>query len=295
VRQNGKIINEKEKLAAVTSMSPAQLQAELDALHEKKQKQTIMIVSEGTVFLLLLLFGIYKIKQAHDKENQLNDQQNNFFLSITHELKTPIAATKLQLQTLQKQKLDEETRQELIGSALLETDRLNMLIDNVLLTSRLDTGEFIFNKEKHEVGELIRSIVSRYYLKELSKGEITMDVTGNIFAEVDVQAFPSVITNLVDNALKYSTTPRKITIALKKEDKIARIVVSDEGCGIPDKAKSRIFTKFYRGGNEETRRTKGTGLGLYIVNYILKKHGAIIRVSDNTPCGSTFEVRMNAV
>ncbi|MGZ4044409.1 MAG: two-component sensor histidine kinase, partial [Bacteroidia bacterium] len=79
----------------------------MNALHQKKKTQVMMIVGEGTVFLLLLLFGVYKVKQAHNKEFELTNQQKNFFLSITHELKTPIAATKLQLQTLQKYKLDE--------------------------------------------------------------------------------------------------------------------------------------------------------------------------------------------
>src|SRR4051812_22276227 len=94
VTQNGKIINEKQKLIEITSTNRDQLKADIAFLHHKKKMQTIMIVSEGTVFLLLLLFGIYKIKQAQDKEIALNNQQRNFFLSITHELKTPIAATK---------------------------------------------------------------------------------------------------------------------------------------------------------------------------------------------------------
>ncbi len=136
VKQNDKIISEKQKLIELSTPDESRLKAEIADLHQKKKMQTVMIVSEGTVFLLLLLFGVYKVKQAHDKENYLNTQQKNFFLSITHELKTPIAATKLQLQTLQKQTLDPAIQQELISNALLETERLNNLIDNVLFASR---------------------------------------------------------------------------------------------------------------------------------------------------------------
>jgi K+-sensing histidine kinase KdpD len=295
VKQNGIIINEKQKLVEITSTNADQLKNDIAILHEKKKMQTIMIVSEGTVFLLLLLFGIYKIKQAHDKENLLNDQQSNFFLSITHELKTPITATKLQLQTLQKQNLDQEKRDELIVSALRETERLNMLIDNVLIASRLNTGEFIFNKEKTAVHKFVRSILERYYKKEITAGYIFLNEESNVSALIDPQAFPSVITNLVDNALKYSFNEKRINVEIRRENNKALISVSDLGCGIPDKEKSKVFKKFYRAGNEETRRSKGTGLGLYIVEFITRRHGGRISVRDNKPVGSVFEVELDAV
>jgi signal transduction histidine kinase len=291
VRQNGSIINEKQKLIELSSTNETRLKQDLAQLHHKKKMQTVMIVSEGTVFLLLLLFGIYKIKQAHDKETQLNNQQKNFFLSITHELKTPIAATKLQLQTLQKQKLDAATQQELIQNALLETERLNTLIDNVLLASRLETGEFIYRKEKQNLSELILSVLHRYYKHELNNGKLTAKINSNIYHQIDINAFPSVITNLTDNALKYSTGQKDIVIELEKQKNVIFLRVSDKGCGISEEDKQRIFTKFYRAGNEETRTSKGTGLGLYIVNYIVKKHHGTINVKDNTPKGSIFEIQ----
>src|SRR5690606_29134469 len=119
-------------------------------------------VGEGTVFLLLLLFGIYKIKQAQDKELALTSQQNNFFLSVTHELKTPVAATKLQLQTLQKRTLDAPTQEQLIKNALLETERLNVFDDNELLASRHGSGEMNLNKEKVNIVLQSREILTRY-------------------------------------------------------------------------------------------------------------------------------------
>jgi len=291
VKQNDKIISEKQKLIELTSTDADQLKVDIAVLHHRKKMQTIMIVSEGTVFLLLLLFGIYKIKQAYDKETFLNNQQKNFFLSITHELKTPIAATKLQLQTLQKQKLAENIQQELIKNALLETERLNMLIDNVLLASRLETGEFITKRKKQDLGEFIEALLKRYYKNELAAGELTYNVTPGIHEEIDLNAFPSVITNLVDNALKYSGETKQIQVELENNKGTTILKVSDQGCGISEVDKTKIFSKFYRAGNEETRTSKGTGLGLYIVNYILNKHKASIRVKDNQPRGSIFEIQ----
>lgn len=295
VTQNGKIINEKQKLVEITSTNPDQLRDDIAFLHHKKKMQTVMIVSEGTVFLLFLIFGVYKIKQAQDKEIALNNQQRNFFLSITHELKTPIAATKLQLQTLQKQKLNEELKQELIASALLETERLNNLIDNVLFASRLDSGEFVFKKEKQNISKIAGDIIQRYYKNELSKGELTADIDADLFAEVDEYTFPSIITNLIDNALKYSFENKQIVVQLKRSDADILLAVKDSGCGISATDKEKIFSKFFRAGNEETRRSKGTGLGLYIVSYIVKNHHAKIKVKDNLPKGSIFEVQFHAV
>ena len=136
VRQAGEINNERQKLMELSSTNPDTLKAQIDELNHKKQMRIYMIVGEGTVFLLLLLFGAYKVKQYHDRETDLAKQQKNFLLSVTHELKTPIAATKLQLQTILKHQLDKEKEKELIENALKETERLNKLIDNVLLSRR---------------------------------------------------------------------------------------------------------------------------------------------------------------
>ena len=293
VRQNSNIINEKQKLIELSSTDEVRLKQDIAELHHKKQMQTVMIVGEGTVFLLLLLFGIYKIKQAHDKETQLNNQQKNFFLSITHELKTPIAATKLQLQTLQKQKLDESVRADLIASALMETERLNMLIDNVLLASRLETGEFIFSREKQNLGEVIQAVTKRYYKNELASGELSLNLKEDVFQDIDPHAFPSILTNLIDNALKYSTAPRLIQVELEAKPGRSILRVKDNGFGISEEDKQRIFSKFYRAGNEETRRSKGTGLGLYIVSYLVKQHKGSIKVKDNSPKGSVFEIEFH--
>ncbi len=293
VTQNGKIINEKQKLIELSSPNEIQLKKDIADLHHKKRMQTFMIVGEGSVFLLLLLFGFYKIKLAQEKESAINNQQKNFFLSITHELKTPIAATKLQLQTLLKQKLKMSTKQDLINTALKETERLNSLIDNVLIASRMDANEFDFKLEKQNISQIINHVLNRYYKKEIESGEITNNIEENLFASIDEFSFPSIITNLVDNAIKYSLFPKIIFIELTSENKYITFKISDNGCGISDKNKSDIFTKFYRGENENIRNSKGTGLGLYIVKQIVKGHNGEIMVKNNLPKGITFEINLN--
>lgn len=295
VKQNGLIIDEKQKLIELSSTNEQIIKDDLEILYHKKTMQTVMIVSEGTVFLLLLLFGVFKIKQAMDKEILLNDRQRNFFLSVTHELKTPIAATKLQLQTLRKQSLDEDTQQKLIDNALLETERLNSLIDNILLASRLESNEIRLKPERQNLSILITDLLTRYYKSEMDRGEIRCELENDIYANIDVHAFPSIITNLIDNAIKYSPDEKSIIVSLRSTKNDLVLTVSDQGCGIPDREKSQVFTKFYRAGNEETRRTRGTGLGLFIVNFLVEKHHGKIGIRNNSPAGTTFELKMHVV
>lgn len=290
VKQTGQIIDGKQKLIELSSTDALRIATEVDILHHKKKMQVMMIVGEGTVFLLLLLFGIYKIRQAHSKEMELNNRQRNFFLSITHELKTPIAATKLQLQTLQKHKLDEATKDQLLQNALNETERLNLLIDNLLLAGRMDSGEYIFKKENANVSEFLSSLIERYYKQELSNKTISMNIEPDVHFNIDKTAFPSIVTNLVDNAIKYSPAEKNICVNLSKKNNANVLSISDTGVGVADNEKEKVFQRFYRAGNEETRSTKGTGLGLYIVSYMVNNHNGKITLKNNQPKGSIFEI-----
>ncbi len=289
VKQTTEIANEKQKNIEVNSSDPEILKTQLEELHHKKQNRIYMIAGEGTVFLLLLLFGIYRVKKYQDQERELNERQRNFLLSVTHELKTPITATKLQLQTLQKHKLDKEKENELIENALRENERLNKLIDNVLLASRMDIEKVKLNKEQVNFSEFIVSLLNTYYKNELDKKIIITDLEKDILLSIDKLIFPSVVTNLVENAIKYSPAA-EITISLKKQNGSTVFTVADNGPGIPDKDKDTVFEKFYRIGSEEVRSTKGTGLGLYIVKNIVEAHAGKIKILDNSPKGSIFHV-----
>jgi signal transduction histidine kinase len=105
-------------------------------------------------------------------------------------------------------------------------------------------------------------------------------------------AVHSILVNLVENAVKYSGSNHDVLLTLIKDSQHAVIRVSDQGTGISAEDKTRVFDKFYRAGNEETRKTKGTGLGLYIVKYLVEKHQGSIAVKDNLPRGSIFEIRL---
>jgi len=292
VRQTAQIINEKQKLTELAIADAQRLRQEVDALHHRKTMQTVMIVGEGTVFLLLLLFGIYKIKQAVDREAELAAQQKNFFLSITHELKTPISATKLQLQTMQRQGIDEETRELLIKHALKETDRLNTLIDHVLFASRLESTQFKLRKEAVDLGTYLSDILQRYYADAIDKGRLILHSSKALPVHIDPDYFQSVLTNLVDNAYKYGGPDTRVELKLLRDGEQVLLELADNGTGIPAEERERIFEKFYRVGDEETRRSKGTGLGLHIVHSLVTQHGGKIKYRNNEPKGSIFEIRL---
>lgn len=290
VRQNNQLINEKQKLLEVSISNESQLRAEVKILHEKKFQKTLMIVGEGTIFLLLLLYGISLIRKANKREHDLLDQKNNFLLSITHELKTPLATTKLQLQTLRKHQLTPEKQQELIEVAINENDRLNALIDNVLLATRMQQNDYALSKEKVNLSEFVRSVIQTNYKRELETGELILQIDDHIELAIDKIAFPSIINNLIDNAFKYSMEEIAVVCTLSGSSDTVSIRVSDKGVGIKDSEKGEIFNQFYRSGNEDVRRTKGTGLGLFIVKYLVEKHNGLINIKDNKPKGSIFEV-----
>ncbi|MGZ4035672.1 MAG: sensor histidine kinase [Bacteroidia bacterium] len=290
VKQNNEISYLKSQINVLNGESLNDVVKNGNELNAKLHARWIMIAGEGSVFTALLLLGIFQIRKTFKKETELAQQQKNFLLSVTHELKSPIASTKLQLQTLQKHELDREKQKEIISNAISDTDRLNNLVENILLAAKIENSVYSVHKEKFNLSEYLAEGLKQTITSFSYKQKIELQIEKNIFMDIDRTSFPSIILNLFENAVKYSSEDSKITIGLKKENGKIVLSVADEGAGIPDKEKASIFQKFYRVGNEDTRKTKGTGLGLYIVDYLVKQHNGTISVKNNIPKGSVFEV-----
>ena len=293
VKLNNEVYHLKTHVNLLQGESPEEVSAKGNELNAKLRARWIMITGEGSVFVGLLLMGIIQIRKTFIKEAALAQQQNNFLLSVTHELKSPIASAKLQLQTLEKRELDRSKQREIIANAISDTERLNNLVENILLAAKIENSVYTLYKEpvnlSQYLAEGLKQTIDSFHYKQKIKLELEPD----IFMDIDRTSFPSIILNLVENAVKYSAPDTTITIELKSQtDKIFFRVV-DEGIGIGNKEKAHIFQKFYRVGNEETRKTKGTGLGLYITDYLVKQHHGNIAVKNNLPKGSIFEVTFN--
>ena len=291
---NTENIRLKTELNLLTGESPEAIITNGNAMNAKLHKRWVMISSEGAVFIFLLLLGGYVIRKTLKKETALAQQQKNFLLSVTHELKSPIASTKLQLQTLQKHELDRQKQHEIIANAISDTDRLNNLVENILIAAKIENSVFTLHKEKYNLSEYVYEGMQQTIGLFNYKQKVVLDIEKDIFMFIDRTSFPSIILNLFENAVKYSPQDSTITISLKKQNDKIVLSVSDQGQGVPHSEKDNIFHKFYRLGNEDTRKTKGTGLGLYIVNYLVEQHNGTVTVKDNSPQGSVFEVVFNS-
>ena len=213
-------------------------------------------------------------------------------LSVTHELKSPIAAIKLNLQTLEKHKLDEQKKILLIERCIKEANRLNDLCTNILFASQIEGRQYVSTKEAFDLSELLEDCVKDYAFRY--PREFDEDIIPACKINGDRVMLHMVINNLLENAVKYTPADKPITVKLQRSSHQAILQVIDEGTGIPDAEKKKVFNKFYRVGNEESRKSKGTGLGLYIISKVVKQHKGTVTIKDNKPQGAVFEVFLPA-
>lgn len=251
-----------------------------------------MILGEGAVFLFIFFVGGYFLHKAIKKEWNMQQQQKNFLLSVTHELKSPLASIKLYLQTILKRDLDKEKRESFLSKCLLDIDRLDDLVENMLLASKIENHTYTYPKEKFDFSRLVEENVNRLQINKCDYNQQTVSADIDPAIEIlgDRFALSALVNNLIENAIKYSGPCEVVKVKLFRKNGAIHLMVADHGVGIPDLEKNKIFDKFYRIGNEDTRNTKGTGLGLYIVKQVSEKHKADILIRDNRPTGSIFEI-----
>jgi len=260
-------------------------------LFKAEPKRFGMIIGEASTFMIIFLIGVIYLHRIVNKEEKLHLQQKNFLLSVTHELKSPLTSIKLYIQTILKRDLAFKQQQSFLENALKDVERLDDLVENMLLATKIENNSYSFPKENFNFSELVKKVIDRVqghitYSKFNKKG-----VKEAIYLTGDRFALTSVVSNLIENAVKYTPQFAEIQVKLYKNKGFIFFEVADQGIGIQDADKYRIFDKFYRAGNEHTRTTKGTGLGLYIVKQVLEKHQAKINVKNNYPQGTIFEVK----
>jgi len=284
---NQEVYQQKIEMLKKESNSPSNFDDHV--LIKKMHERWWMVASEGAVFLGLLLLGIFITRKAINKEVALARQQKNFILSVTHEFKSPLAAIRLNLQTLQRHVLDKEKQNDIIGRAVHETDRINALVENALMAARIEGHSYELSPEEFSPGDLIKTILQgRVHYQTTDR--VVPDIDHELMISGDPMAITSAVLNLIENAEKYSPPESIITVTVKKSGNQVVIAVADAGIGVPDDEKEKIFEKFYRIGNEDTRKSKGTGLGLYIVKHIAGLHKGTIHVKNNLPKGTIFEL-----
>lgn len=271
------------------SLSVTEWGDKIFAINKEAKRNTGKYIAEGITFLILILIGAAFVYRSVRRQFKMQLQQQNFMMAVTHELKTPISVATLNLETLQKYNLDPEKQKRLIRTTLDETARLNFLTNNILIASQLEGGGYKSSKEELDLSTLLKDCIqnfrNRFPERQFNAGiEADADVKG------DSLLLQILINNLLQNAVKYSSREKPILAVLKKYRSGIELQIIDEGNGIPDAEKKKVFTKFYRIGDEATRKTQGTGLGLYLCRKIALSHNADISVTNSEPGGSNFTV-----
>lgn len=267
---------------------------QMAAIKEERRRDTTKYVAEGITFMVVISIGAFFVYRSVRKQLRMQQQQQNFMMAVTHELKTPIAVAKLNLETLQKHKLDEARQHKLIQSTLQETHRLHSLTSNILVASQLEDGGRQRTIEEVDLSMLTELCIEDFG-QRFPERQWEMDIEPGIKLEGDKLLLEIMVNNLLENAHKYSPKTAPVTVTLKRQEKAGVLQVIDGGPGIPEEEKSRVFNKFYRIGNEEVRKTKGTGLGLHLCRRIAKDHHGDINVTNNLPSGSIFTIRFHRI
>jgi two-component system sensor histidine kinase CiaH len=261
----------------------------LSSIQEMSNRKTAQYIGEGITFLALILVGAVYVYRAARRQLKFSAQQQNFMMAITHELKTPIAIAQLNLETLQKRKLEEDKQQKLIANTLQEANRLNTLCNNILFTSQLDAGGYFVNFQELNLTDIVETSVDDCKSRFPDR-IITETIEENRLMQGDPFLLQMLVNNLLENALKYSPKNMPIHVSLSLIGNKTSLSIADLGQGIADQEKKKVFDKFYRSGSENTRKAQGTGLGLYLCKKIAETHNGYISVTDNQPNGSIFTV-----
>jgi signal transduction histidine kinase len=282
------------KLRQSDSLHTAPDAEAIRSIRNYEQRKYSQYIGEGIAFLLLIVGGAWFVYRAVRREINAGNQRQHLMMAITHELKTPLAVTQINLETLQKRNLDEEQRHKLIRNSLHEANRLNTLCNNLLLSFQLDAGGYVPSTEVLDFSELIAGVIGDFSMRFPSR-IIEADLAPSVKLNGDVLLLQLVISNLIDNAIKYSPKKSRVRVNLHSKPHLCKLEVMDEGEGIADREKKLVFRKYYRSAGAATRHAGGTGIGLYLTRKIAGYHKAKIRVADNPGGGCRMVMEFNTL
>ena len=253
--------------------------------------------SAGATVLVLffLLGGIALTLRAADREARLAQAKSNFVANVSHELKTPLSLLSLFSEILELGRVkNEEKKIEYYQVIRHESQRLNKMIDNILDFSKIEAGRKTYNFAHSDMAEVIENVLSSYRYQIVNSGfEIQTNIQPDLPPVlIDRDAMAQAISNLLDNAIKYSREVKQLSITTERRGSDLFIEIADRGIGIPRAEQTRVFEKFYRVGNGLVHDVKGSGLGLSLVKHIVEAHKGTIAVESDVGKGTRFTIRL---
>jgi signal transduction histidine kinase len=258
--------------------------------------RTGLMLFLGVLFFALLIAGLALNTIFLIREIRRNEQHDSFINAVTHELKTPVASIRLYLETLQRREPEPAKRREFYGIMLADTERLLGTIEKVLEAGRTGSARRVAYKAPVDMAEVVRECVNvartRYHLAEEA---IQIESPREAWVEGDSQELRAAVFNLLENAIKYSGAEVRVRAELARRDGVVTVRVRDEGAGIAPAELKHVFKRFYRIPGALSQRVKGTGLGLFIVSSVAKRHGGkVFAESEGAGRGSTFTLELPA-
>ena len=262
---------------------------------DRYRRRIIMMTSEGAFFAVLLLVLIGLLWRTFRRELELERQHRNFLSAITHELKSPLAAMRLALETVTAGRATGADAKRFLDNAIEDAEQLEDLVEKVLETTRFTESRAGVTLVDSSLSSLVNESVDRFSRRVLaSEARIEASLMPDVYAEIDAEAMAIVLSNLLENAVKYGGDPPVVEVDLNFDGSHAVIEVGDNGSGVAEEDRRRIFDRFYRSGDEMTRTTGGTGLGLFLVQQIVEMHRGRVEVAATGPDGTVFRVTLPA-
>jgi two-component system, OmpR family, sensor histidine kinase SenX3 len=260
--------------------------------------RTGILLFFGFLLVAMIIGGVVLNTIFLVREIRRNEQHDAFINAVTHELKTPIASIRLYLETLQTRAVDEQKRSEFYRIMLEDSERLLATIEQVLRTGRIGHASRIISSSPIDLRELVEECLMRARtLHNLHPESLEYQPGPSLEVQGDLDEVRAAVSNLIDNAVKYSGSDVKVRVETARiDDKYVAVRVRDQGVGIPKTELKRIFKRFYRVPGPLAARLKGTGLGLYIVRTVAKRHGGRTWAESEGPGrGSTFVLQLPIV
>ncbi len=261
----------------------------------------IALLIFGIILFVVLIFGLVLNTTFLIREIRLNDQHDAFINAVTHELKTPIASIRLYLETLKTREVDDAQRRDFYNIMLADSDRLLVTVEQVLRAGRTGHRRRRIANSIIDVDEMVRECLERtrvrYGLNDHHLVYSEASEAKGVQVSGDPDELRAAFSNLLDNAVKYSDDEIQVSVSVSAPDEKRVVVrVVDKGIGIPSAQLKRIFKRFYRVPGRFMARVKGTGLGLFIVHSVVRKHGGrVFAESPGLGQGSTFTIQLPRV
>jgi signal transduction histidine kinase len=245
--------------------------------------------------VIILACGLFFTLQTVNNELHLLKMKSYFMSTVSHEFKSPLTSIRQMAEMLVRDRVPSpERKQKYYSTILQQSERLSHLIDNILDFTKMEEGHKIFHFEKADIVPVVKDIVELFRELTVNSGfHINLAIPEKMPDIVfDKEAIEQVIYNLIDNACKYSNKSKTIDVRLSLTDRNIIISIRDYGVGIRKEDQEKIFSRFYRAGEELTQSVKGSGIGLAIVKQIVEAHNGKVLVESDPGHGSTFSVKL---